>query len=147
MDSIYLRGVSAVRWLRALTGDARGGPLMETIVALSVLTVVGTGVLLGISTIQTSDNSTEGQSVAENLARNEMANFFAQSYQATTSPTYSSITDLPPGYTVAITAESCPTLDPNTGACGGSDSNIHKYVVTVSREGQQVLVLETLRAN
>ena len=62
---------------------------METVVALSVLTVVGTGVLLGISTIQTSGNSTEGQSIAENIARNdEMENLFAQSYQATTTPTY-----------------------------------------------------------
>ena len=131
----YLRCMSTVRWLRALTGDARGGPLMETVVALSVLTVVGTGVLLGISTIQISGSSTEDQALAENIARNEMENLFAQLYQATTTPTYASISDVPSGY--AVTTDSTPYV--------GSDPNLQKIVVTVSHGGKEILVLETLR--
>jgi len=86
-------GRVAARLLRAI-GDRSGGPLMETMVALSVFVAVGTGVLVGVQTIQNSGNRIEGKAVAENLARNQMEHVFNVAYQNATS-TYASIADVP----------------------------------------------------
>ncbi|MCH8206022.1 MAG: hypothetical protein IH956_03355 [Chloroflexi bacterium] len=122
------------RLLRVIR-DRSGGPMVETVVALSVFIAVGTSVLLGIRTIQTSGNSTEGRAVAENIARNQMAHIFSLSYQDATS-TYPSIADVPTDYTVTAVA--------NEFLSG--DVDIQKIVVTVTRGGRSLLVLETLRA-
>ena len=102
--------------------------------ALLVFGSIGSAVLFGVSTVQTSGSKTEAQSVAENLARNQMEYLYSLSYQGSTS-TYPSITGVPLGY--AVTAEARTFIE--------GDSNIEKVVVTVSRGGRDILVLESLR--
>ena len=108
--------------------------MMEMVVAMVVLGLVGTAVLAGLSTTHMSGAKTEGQSVAENIARNQMEHIFALPYQA--PPSYYSVVATPAGY--AVTAEAQEYVL--------GDVNIEKLVVIVDRSAQQVLVLETLRA-
>ena len=108
--------------------------MLEVVVALLVFGSIGSAILFGVSTVQTSGSKTEVQSVAENLARNQMEYLYSLAYQGSTS-TYPSITALPPGY--GVTAESRTFIE--------GDSNIEKIVVTVSRGGRDILVLESLR--
>jgi hypothetical protein len=118
---------------QVFAGGSRGQVLLETAVALSVFALVGTAVLVGVSLAHTTGSRVESQSVAENLARNQMEYVFSQPYQAPPAayPTVSA----PDGYTVSAVAEEYVLGDPN----------VEKVVVTVNRDGQSVLVLETLR--
>ncbi len=106
---------------------------METAVALSLFAVVGTAVLVGLSTTHRSGALTESQSVAENIARNQMENAFAQPYAAPPSA-YPTIAT-PSGYSVTASSLEYVLGDPN----------IEKIVVTVRYSGRDILVLETLR--
>ena len=126
-------GRVARRLLRVI-GDRSGGPLVETVVALSVFVAVGTSVLVGVQAIQNSGGRTEGKAVAENLARNQMEHIFNLAYQDATS-TYATIAGVPSGYAVAAVANSFVS----------GDLDVQKVVVTVTRGGESLLVLETLR--
>ena len=125
---------NVLRWLLRAARDCAGGPLIETVVALSVFAMVGTAVLVGVQTIQNSGNRTEGKAVAENLARNQMEHVFNLAYKDATS-TYGSISSVPSGYVVTAAA--------NQFVSG--DLDVQKVVVTVTRGGESLLVLETLR--
>lgn len=121
-------------WLRKLARECRGALLMETVMAVMAFTLVGTAALVGLSTTQISGAKTEDQSIAENLARNQMEHVFSLPYQDPPS-SYPSVA-APPGYSVATAA---------TEFVAG-DVRIEKIVVTVTHGGQGVLTLETLRA-
>ena len=125
---------NVLRWLLRAARDCAGGPLIETVVALSVFAMVGTAVLVGVQTIQNSGNRTEDKAVAENLARNQMEHVFNLAYKDATS-TYSSISSVQSGYVVTAAA--------NQFVSG--DLDVQKVVVTVTRGGESLLVLETLR--
>jgi hypothetical protein len=113
----------------------RGGLLAETVVAVMVFTAVGTAVLTGLSTTQVSGSHTWRQSVAENIARNQMEYVASLPYQP---PPYSyPLVSLPAGY--AVTADATFDIP--------GDTNIQRITVTVSYEGDVVLVLETFRSN
>ena len=55
--------------------------MLETVVAVVIFTLVGTAVLAALSTAHTSGARTESQSIAENLARNQMEDAFCRAYQ------------------------------------------------------------------
>ncbi len=79
-----------------------GGPLLETVVALSVFGVVGTSLMSGIQTGYRSKTQFDIQSSAENIVRNEMETVFAQPYQ---SPPYTySTTTTSDGFVVTAEA-------------------------------------------
>jgi hypothetical protein len=63
--------------LGAVAGDSKGTILLETVIATIVFALVGTAVLAGLSTMYRSGSITEKQSVAENVARNQMESIFA----------------------------------------------------------------------
>ena len=67
--------------LRTLAGDCRGALLLETVIAIMVFSLVGVAVLGGLSTAYTSGAKTEVQSVAENLARNQVESIFSGPYR------------------------------------------------------------------
>lgn len=123
--------------------DGSGALLLETIVAITVFAAVGLAVLLGVGAAHISGNSVEGKSIAERLARNQMEYVFTQTYQNPPT-TYVSISDaadvtyiVPKGYTVGATAQ-----EYKSGVV-----SIEKVTVTVNRDSQSILVLETLRTN
>ena len=107
---------------------------IEMILVVLVFSLVGTAVLAGVSGTRISGARTESQSIAENIARNQMEYAFSLPYQEppTSYPTIS----VPNGYGVTCTAEEYVAFNPD----------IEKVVVTVTFHGQPSLVLETLRS-
>ena len=120
--------------LRSLAVGCRGGLMMETVVAVMVFTAVGVAVLVGVSTTHMSGAKVEGQSISENIARNQMEYIFSLPYQEPPS-TYPAIAT-PLGYSVVALAQEYVT----------GDTFVERVEVTVSHEGQVILALETLRA-
>lgn len=115
--------------------DRRGALLMEIAMAVAIFGVVGSAVLAGLSTTHTASAVTREQSLAENIARNQMEYVFSLPYSVPTS-TYPSIA-APSGYTVTAIAGEYILGDPN----------IEKVVVTVQHSGVTVLTLESLRTD
>lgn len=134
---MFLRAVKRtglLQELRNLALGTRGSLLIEAVVATTIFTIVGSAVLVGLSTTHISGAKTEEQSVAENIARNQMEKVFSLPYRDPPS-TYPAITTTS-GYEVSAAAEEYVIGDPN----------IEKVVVRVTHESQEVLVLETMRA-
>ena len=71
---LFTRGLgSRIRYgLTLFAKGERGALLMETIIALVVFVLVGGTVLRGVSTTFLSGAVTENQSIAENIARNQL---------------------------------------------------------------------------
>jgi type II secretory pathway pseudopilin PulG len=116
--------------------------LLETVVAIIVFALIGTTVLAGVSTARRSGAIVDNQSVAENIARNQMEYTFSRAYKAPPL-NYASISDLPgndfnvpSNFTVTATA---------VLRTGSVDPNLETVRVTVNLRGEQVLVLETIR--
>ncbi len=123
--------------IRPLIDNCRGSLLLETVIAVMVFSMVGTAVMAGLNTAYTSGARVETQSEAENIARNQMESVFSQPYQAPGSTPYPTISP-PAGYSIGIiTADAVTPVDPD----------IEKVTVTVSRDGQDILVLTGIRFN
>ena len=128
--------------LRFVALDSRGGLLLETVVAVIVFALIGTTVLVGVSTARRSGEIVDAQSIAENVARNQMEYTFSRAYKAPPL-NYASISDLtgndfnvPSGFTVTATA---------ILRSGSTDPDLETVRVTVNHLGKQVLVVETIR--
>ena len=131
---------------RRLVRDAQGNALLEVVLAITIFSVVGTAVVLGVRTAHTSASLVEDHSIAERLARNQIEYVFDQGYKVV-GQSYVSINDAPPnqfsvpaGYQVTAVAQQLLTADSYQGS-------VERVVVTVSLNGKSVVVLETLRAN
>ena len=61
---------SIMRWPAQ---DAKGDLLLETVIAVTLFTLIGAAVLGGLSTAHFSGTKIEGHSTAENVVRNQMA--------------------------------------------------------------------------
>ena len=61
--------------------DTKGNLLLEALVAITIFALVGGAVLSGMSTALNTGSMVEGQSVAEEIARNQMESVFNVSYQ------------------------------------------------------------------
>ena len=114
-------------------GDMRGALMLDAVIAMLTFSMVGFAVMGGLSTTQLSSNVIEGQSVAENLARNQLELAFSLPYVSPPT-TYTTVT-VPSGYSITAVAEEYVS----------GDANIQKIVVTVTRGGAGVLTVETLR--
>ncbi len=102
-----------------------------------VFSMVGTAVMAGVNTAYKSGTIVEAQSEAENIARNQMESVFSQPYQTPGSTPYPTISP-PAGYSVSIaTADAVTPPDPD----------IEQVTVTVSRDGQDILILTGIRFN
>ena len=129
------RAISVARRLRSLIADGKGVLMLETIVGVTVLSVLATAALIGLSATQRARGNIDRQAIAENLARNQMEYVFSQTYQ-TASTDYSAVTSFPDGYSVASTQE---LVD--------GDSDLQKITTTIIKGGRTLISLETYRAN
>jgi hypothetical protein len=118
---------------------------METVIALAMFSSAGTAVLLGVSAAHTSSDRVNASAVAENLARNQMEYVNSLAYVAPPG-NYASVADdlalnfsVPTGFAVSAGTETYVADDGYTGF-------IEKVVVTVTRDSQSILVLESLRS-
>ena len=130
---------------RSAVSNSLGLTLMETVIALAIFSSAGSAVLLGVSAAHTSSDRVSASAVAENLARNQMEYVLSQTYVAAPG-NYPSVGDdvslninIPSGFAVAAAAQIYLADDGYTGS-------IEKIVVTVTRDGQSILVLESLRS-
>ena len=125
--------------LKRLATDAKGSLLLETVIAVLVFTLVGAATLSGLSITQIAGALIEEQSAAENIGRNQMEYIMTLPYQAPPS-SYPTLAVMP-GYNLTAEAqeESVEGAPP--------DPNLQKIVVTVTRDGEEILVLESFRAN
>jgi hypothetical protein len=103
-----------------------------------VFSMVGTAVIAGLNTAYTAGAKVEEQAIAENIARNQMESVFSQAYEAPGQTPYPTINP-PAGYVVSATTEDVDPYSP--------DPDIEEIIVTVSRDGQDILVLTGLRFN
>ena len=128
------RSRSAGPHLPRLLTEQRGGLLVELIAVMAAFAVLGTAVLSGVQTSYASKRIFDIQSEAENIARNEMENAFAQPY-------------LPPGQTyTATTSPNGFSVTAEALVFSATSSDISLIRVTVERDGQTLKVLETHRA-
>jgi|TARA_B100000809_G_C15077572_1_gene508429 type II secretory pathway pseudopilin PulG len=118
---------------------------METVIALAMFSSAGTAVLLGVSAAHVSSDRVKASAVAENLARNQMEYVNSLAYVAPPG-SYASVSDdiglninIPTGFAVSAGTQTYVADDGYTGS-------IEKVVVTVTRDGQSILVLESLRS-
>ena len=123
--------------LRFLVRDSTGSILLETVVASIVFAMVGTAVLSGLSTMYASGNLTEAQSMAENLARNQMEFLFSQPYREPQQANYPTISGVPTDYSVTTTVEYASISLP--------DPEVAMIAVTARHLGQNTLTLKSLR--
>lgn len=130
---------------RSATSNSLGITLMETVIALAMFSSAGTAVLLGVGAAHRSSDVVNTNAVAENLARNQMEYVSSLAY-VTPPGNYASIADdqsinlsIPSGFAVSAAAQSYVADDGLTG-------DIQKVVVTVTRDGQSILTLESLRS-
>ena len=130
-----IKGQRNMKCLTPYTARAsnRGSLLIETAIALMLFVVIGGGLLLGLSRVQSSGRSTASESEAENLIRNQMEYLFSLPYLA--PPSSYALVATPPGYGINADA-----LEYVLG-----DTNIEKVVVQVTFGGSEVMTVETLR--
>jgi type II secretory pathway pseudopilin PulG len=130
---------------RSAVSNSLGITLVETVIALAMFSSAGTAVLLGVSAAHTSSDRVNASAVAENLARNQMEYVNSLAYVAPPG-NYASVADdvglnvsIPTGFAVSAGTETYVADDGYTGS-------IEKVIVTVTRDSQSILVLESLRS-
>ncbi len=120
----------------------RGSLLLETIILMSVFGLLGVAVLGAVQTSYFAKGKFDVQSTAENIARNQIDYVFEQPYvpPAELGATYPSLPYvLPDGFSVEAKALQYDLTN--------SNPNISRVQVRVLKDGEEVKVLETLRAN
>lgn len=115
--------------------DQTGLGLMETLVAVAILgtSVVAFVVALSAGSIAVGEQSEEV--VAQSLAQTQLEYTKSYAYDPV-AITYPAI-DAPDGYTIAINVSSIP----------GTDTDIQKVTVTISRESESILIVEDYKVN
>ena len=131
-----------VQRLERTTGDSRGSILLETVVAVVIFALIGAATMVGIQTATLTGERVEDKSIAENLARNQMEYVFNQTYKAPPLD-YDSIADVP-GNTFSVPSDFTVTAVAVVRA-GTVGTDVETVKVTISRNGQEILVLETIR--
>jgi len=130
--------------IRPVFSNSLGITLMETIIALAMFSSAGTAVLLGVRAAHTSSDRVNASAVAENLARNQMEYVFSLPYIAPTG-TYASIAD-DAGLNISVPTGFAISTATQTYVSDSYSGTIEKVLVTITRDGQSILVLESLRS-
>ena len=131
-----------VHRLEKTTVDSRGSILLETVVAVIIFALIGAATMVGIQTSTLTGEKVEDKSIAENMARNQMEHVFNQAYKAPPLD-YASIADIP-GNTFSVPSDFTVTASAVERA-GAAGADVEDVKVTISRNGQEILVLETIR--
>jgi len=121
--------------LKVFTCRESGTTLVETVVALAVLSTIAVTFLTGLVISSKAAFMVDEQATAESLAQSQME--WAQNATYVDEATGYSTAPIPSGkdyinYSATITAE--PLHDPDRG--------IQKITVTVTRSGEQIVTLE-----
>jgi len=120
--------------LRRFWRSEPGVGLLETLIAVGILSLTVVALLSAFSTSTRALSKGESKSTAENLAQNQMEYTESQPYLLAPA-SYSLLTPVPAGYAISVETEPVP----------GRDSKIQKVTVEVQRNGSVVFTLEGLK--
>lgn len=114
----------------------KGMTLIETLIAISILSLVAAAFLTAMSTSARTTFIVQKRATAESLAKSQLEYIKLQEYD--THGSYQRLTGLPPGYDLEIVAQ---RLNPR-GDSTVNDDGLQKIVITVKYNGNKVLALE-----
>ena len=133
-----LKGKFKIIW------EQRGFTLFEVLIAVSILAVIGTGLLAALETNSRSTRTLDEKVVGASLAADYLEAIKASPY-AETYPNAGENITIPFQYTVVIETE-CSSDGITFGNCTGSaNETLQKLTTIVSREGKPILSLCTYR--
>ena len=124
--------------------EQRGFTLFEVLIAVSILAVIGTGLLSAMEANSRSTRTLDEKVVAASLAADYLEAIKASPYADTYPDAGDNIT-IPFQYTMVVEIE-CSSDGTTFGNCTGSENEtLQKLTTIVSREGKPVLSLCTYR--
>jgi len=122
-------------WMRRIAfSDERGVSLVESLIAVTIVGIALTALVATLSTGSIAVQRSDKRVTAENLARAQLEYTKGQAYRIAPA-LYDSIAPLPAGYSISAEASSI----------SGRDADIQKITVTVSYNGDSVLVMEDFK--
>jgi type II secretory pathway pseudopilin PulG len=115
--------------------EQRGLGLVETLVAVAILgtSVVAFVVALSAGSIAVGEQDEEV--VAQSLVRTQLE--YTKGYPYDSEATTYPVVDLPEGYAISVGVTAVP----------GTDADIQKITVTVSRESENIITVEDYKVN
>ena len=113
---------------------SKGIGLVESLIAVMVLSIATTAFVWGLSTTYLILRDAETRVTAGIVARSQIEDTLSGAYLVAPA-TYPSITELPTGYTVASTSQLIPNRD----------ENIQEVTVTVAHQGVEVATMKVLK--
>ncbi len=126
------------QWLaraKALVWDETGFGLVESLAAVAILGVAVVALVIGLSTGSVTVREGNQEVVAQSLAQTQLE--YVKSYpydpEATTYPTVGT----PEGYSISVEVGSVP----------GTDTDIQKITVTISRDEEAILTVEDYKVD
>jgi type II secretory pathway pseudopilin PulG len=127
-----------IKRLLKITTNIRGQKglgLVETLIALTILGTATVAFVGALSAGSIATGTQDEQVVAQSLAQSQLeyTKNYAYDPGAVTYPTLAA----PEGYGISVTVAAVP----------GTDTNIQKITVTITRDGQNLLVVEDYKVN
>jgi len=138
---VWSRG-EMVKLINKISGDSkwwtgqRGMTLIETLIAISILSVIAAAFLTSMTTAAHTTFIVQKRATAEGLAKSQMEYIKRQDYKV--DGDYKKLTGLPQGYDLDIVAE---RLNPR-GDSTINDDGLQKIVIIVRYHSDEVLRLE-----
>ncbi len=134
------------RRMSAFFAAERGMTLIELLVGLAILAITAVSFLGGASTALQSVQVTDRRVIAQALAKSEVEYVLSAAYDSVNNPP-AYIADptltIPDRYSVTVQAE---RLDPKSDGTS-SDDGLQSVTVTVRYDGNDLLAVQTYKAN
>lgn len=129
----------SIRVKKAFQGSSRGFSLIEVIIAVALLGGIALTLVSAMSTASLALIITDKRTTAESLTRSQLEFVKNQPYDDINNPPqYTTLSEIPNGYDIVITAE---RLDPN-GDGTANDDGIQKITITVEYDDDEVFTVE-----
>ena len=128
-----------IRWLwkrRIAFSSEAGVGLVESLIAVAIVGIAITALVATLSTGSIAVRKTDERVTAENLAQAQLEYTKAQAYRPAPA-SYDTIAPLPTGYSISAEASSI----------SDHDADIQKVTVTVSYNGETMLVMENFKVD
>lgn len=125
-----------------------GFALIDALVAVIVLGMVAAVFIVGLSSVSRADFIINGRSGAESLARSQMESIKAQDYVSFAIPGHGDydLISVPTAYTIEVTTV---PIERSTGQALGpeQDNGVQLITVTVKRDDESIITLESFKVN
>ena len=113
--------------------DQKGLGLVESLAAIAILGIAVVAFVAALSAGSIAVREQNQDVVAQSLARTQLEYVKGCSYNATTYPTVDTLE----GYSISLGVSSIP----------GTDADIQKITVNITREGEDILTIEDYKVN